>query len=153
MVEGFSTLLLAAEKLVRCVAQSRAWFAVHVHTRLFFLLSTVDRGGAGAGVQNVRLVCDAAGVHPVPSRTRQLSPPAPMVLGWTRPGRLGPRQALLFLPLPPCRCWFLPPVIHSQQSLLLRGCQPAMFRVNSAPLKSVLISECSMRCLSNATGF
>jgi hypothetical protein len=35
------------------------------------------------------LVIGAAGVHPVPSRTRKLSPLAPMVLGWRRPGRVG----------------------------------------------------------------
>ena len=56
------------------------------------------------------LVCQAAGVHPVPSRTRQLSPPAPMVLGWSRPGRLGPRQVpfLRFRHPPHCRFRFLP---------------------------------------------
>jgi hypothetical protein len=30
---------------------------------------------------NGLLVIEAAGVHPVPSRTRKLSPPAPMLLG------------------------------------------------------------------------
>ena len=38
----------------------------------------------------------AVGVHPVPSRTRSLSPPAPTVLGAQAPGRLGRRP-----PLPP----------------------------------------------------
>jgi hypothetical protein len=32
------------------------------------------------------------GVHPFPSRTRQLSPPEPMVLGAQAPGRVGRRQ-------------------------------------------------------------
>ena len=32
------------------------------------------------------------GVHPFPSRTRQLSPPEPMVLGTLVPGRVGRRQ-------------------------------------------------------------
>ena len=32
------------------------------------------------------------GVHPFPSRTRQLSPPEPMVLGAKAPGRVGRRQ-------------------------------------------------------------
>src|SRR5687768_18159582 len=31
----------------------------------------------------------AEGEHPVPSRTRKLSPPAPMVLLWRRSGRVG----------------------------------------------------------------
>ena len=31
----------------------------------------------------------AKGKHLFPSRTQQLSPSAPMVLGWTRPGRIG----------------------------------------------------------------
>src|ERR1700728_4359941 len=34
----------------------------------------------------------AAGIHPFPSRTRQLSPPAPMVLGGRLPGRVGRRR-------------------------------------------------------------
>lgn len=32
------------------------------------------------------------GIHPFPSRTRQLSPPEPMVLGAKAPGRVGRRQ-------------------------------------------------------------
>ena len=31
----------------------------------------------------------AKGKHLFPSRTQQLSPSAPTVLGWTRPGRIG----------------------------------------------------------------
>ena len=37
-------------------------------------------------------VAIAAGSHPFPFRTRKLSPPAPMVLGWRRPGRVGRRR-------------------------------------------------------------
>ena len=47
--------------------------------------------------RQVLLVIGAEGVHPVPSRTRQLSPPAPMVLGAQAPGRVGHRQENLFL--------------------------------------------------------
>ena len=36
----------------------------------------------------------AAGTHPFPSRTRQLRPPAPMVLGARAPGRVGRRRNL-----------------------------------------------------------
>ena len=31
----------------------------------------------------------AARVHPFPFRTRQLSSPAPKILGWRRPGKIG----------------------------------------------------------------
>jgi hypothetical protein len=46
--------------------------------------------------RQVPLVVGAEGAHPVPSRTRQLSPPAPMVLGAQAPGRVGHRQRSLF---------------------------------------------------------
>ena len=39
------------------------------------------------------LVAIAEGFHTYPSRTRPLSPPAPMVLGPQGPGRVGRRQA------------------------------------------------------------
>src|SRR5690606_37090986 len=42
-----------------------------------------------------RLVAMAEGNHTFPSRTRPLSPPAPMVLGPQGPGRVGRRQAVL----------------------------------------------------------
>ena len=41
----------------------------------------------------MRLVAIAEGFHTYPSRTRPLSPPAPMVLGPQGPGRVGRRQA------------------------------------------------------------
>ena len=41
----------------------------------------------------LRLVMMAEGNHTFPSRTRLLSPPAPMVLGPQGPGRVGRRQA------------------------------------------------------------
>src|SRR6476619_5107446 len=37
-------------------------------------------------------VAIAEGSHPVPFRTRKLSPPAPMVLPWRRGGRVGRRR-------------------------------------------------------------
>jgi hypothetical protein len=40
------------------------------------------------------LVMMAEGIHTYPSRTRPLSPPAPMVLGAQAPGRVGRRQAI-----------------------------------------------------------
>ncbi len=42
----------------------------------------------------------AAGKHPFPFRTRQLSPPAPMVLGGRPPGRVGRRRDLSSLEAP-----------------------------------------------------
>ena len=43
----------------------------------------------------------AKGVHPVPSRTRQLSPSAPMVVGAQAPARVGHRQQSSFCLTPP----------------------------------------------------
>ena len=43
-----------------------------------------------------RLVAMAEGNHAYPSRTRPLSPPAPMVLGPQGPGRVGRCQAGVF---------------------------------------------------------
>src|SRR5205823_12825573 len=40
----------------------------------------------------------ATGKHLFPSRTQQLSPSAPMVLGWQRSGRVGHRRGLFFCP-------------------------------------------------------
>ena len=37
-------------------------------------------------------VAMAKGSHLFPFRTQKLSPSAPMVLGWTRPGRVGRRR-------------------------------------------------------------
>jgi hypothetical protein len=42
-------------------------------------------------------VAMAAGKHPFPFRTRQLSPPAPMVLGGRPPGRVGRRRDFLMI--------------------------------------------------------
>src|SRR5579864_7315233 len=43
----------------------------------------------------------ATGRHLFPSRTQQLSPSAPMVLGWQRSGRVGHRRGLFFYALKP----------------------------------------------------
>src|SRR6266542_4825870 len=48
--------------------------------------------GAGQGRGTTVSVSIAEGRHPVPSRTRKLSPPAPMVLPWRRGGRVGRRR-------------------------------------------------------------
>lgn len=72
------------------------------------------RKGHEVGVY-VRLVVGAAGVHPVPSRTRQLSPSAPMVLGESSSGRVGHCQLTHNPFFPP---FFHPPspqpVLHSR---------------------------------------
>ena len=38
---------------------------------------------------STKLVLIAVRVHPFPSRTRQLSSPAPKIHGWRRPGKIG----------------------------------------------------------------
>ena len=43
----------------------------------------------------------AVGVHPFPSRTRQLSPFAPTILGWKRPGKIGRRRLFAAPPVYP----------------------------------------------------
>ena len=47
----------------------------------------------GTQPNKTRLVTTAEGNHAFPSRTRPLSPPAPMVLGPQGPGRVGRCQA------------------------------------------------------------
>ena len=71
----------------------------------------------------------AEGEHPAPSRTRQLSPPAPMVLGAHAPGRVGHCQgSLFFFPLtlcqprrPYCQCPFTALVLLALLSVVLLG--------------------------------
>ena len=46
----------------------------------------------GATVRIKFLAFIAAGSHPFPSRTRQLSPPAPMIVGPQGPSKVGRRQ-------------------------------------------------------------
>src|SRR5437762_4573404 len=46
-------------------------------------------------------VAIAEGRHPVPFRTRKLSPPAPMVLPWRRGGRVGRRRDIFATREPP----------------------------------------------------
>lgn len=58
----------------------------------------------------MRLVVGAAGVHPVPSRTRQLSPSAPMVLGESSSGRVGHCQLTPISLLVPSSSLFPQPV-------------------------------------------
>jgi hypothetical protein len=48
----------------------------------------------GVAVRIKFLAVMAAGFHPFPSRTRQLSPPAPMVVGPQGPSRVGRRQII-----------------------------------------------------------
>jgi hypothetical protein len=53
----------------------------------------------------ISLVIQAAGVHPVPSRTRKLSPSALMILGRQRPGKVGHRQRGLAIIAAQQNCW------------------------------------------------
>ncbi len=54
------------------------------------------QGKTRSSARQGMLVARAAGVHPAPSRTRQLSPQAPMVLHWRRCGRVGRCQREFF---------------------------------------------------------
>ena len=60
-----------------------------IHHPLFFMC-----GCQGASLENLIPfpVAMAKGSHLFPYRTQKLSPSAPMVLGWTRPGRIGRRR-------------------------------------------------------------
>ena len=58
-----------------------------------------SKAGISICEPNARLVAIAEGFHTYPSRTRPLSPPAPMVLGPKGPGRVGRRQAQEPLPI------------------------------------------------------
>jgi hypothetical protein len=70
----------------------------------------------------------AAGIHPFPSRTRQLSPPAPMVLGGRLPGRVGrrrntsrnPQHVVLGVFCSPV-LFFLIPLVAASSIAALRG--------------------------------
>src|SRR5258708_6387757 len=100
MVEGFSSnLVLLRIRRFRQILSS----AIALVELSNLTLSNDDRA-----VSMSWLVSEAVGVHPVPSRTRSLSPPAPRVLGGTPPGRLGRRQlplahSPLVVPSPPPR--------------------------------------------------
>src|SRR5690606_3235452 len=76
----------------------------------------------------------AVGVHPVPSRTRSLSPPAPMVLGEQSPGRVGRRQ-------PPPACvgpfLFLSKSTKSTDNYRPGAASPAGFDSPGLPLRSL----------------
>src|SRR4029079_4908902 len=55
----------------------------------------IDAIGLAHLIDNRSPVAMAAESHPFPSRTRPLSPPAPMVLGGRPPGRVGRRRIAL----------------------------------------------------------
>jgi hypothetical protein len=64
---------------------------------LEFFFDARARYGVLKGMRTDRFpVAMAAGIHPFPSRTRPLSPPAPMVLGGRPPGRVGRCRNLSF---------------------------------------------------------
>jgi hypothetical protein len=72
-------------------------FSSHVRTGLdsasSYIVRSSFQGASHALYEAFRLVAMAEGNHAYPSRTRPLSPPAPMVLGPQGPGRVGRRQA------------------------------------------------------------
>ena len=73
--------------------------------------------------QKVFLVAMAEGSHPFPSRTRKLSPLAPMVLPWRRGGRVGNCQVLVQSPRLTPRALFIFPgsTLKSKQALAPLG--------------------------------
>ena len=56
------------------------------------------------------MVLIAVRVHPFPSRTRQLSSPAPKILGWRRPGKIGNANTRVKRQTYVCRFFFSFPV-------------------------------------------
>src|SRR5438270_9965503 len=62
----------------------------------FMPVLAMEVSGGGFPLLTPRFpVAIAAESHPFPSRTRKLSPPAPMVLGGKPPGRVGRRRIIL----------------------------------------------------------
>ena len=72
--------------------------AVHGKLSCAIKLRCFASGFERISVVNIRLVAIAEGNHAYPSRTRPLSPPAPMVLGSGDPGRVGRCQADYYIP-------------------------------------------------------
>src|SRR5690606_12743279 len=84
----------------------------------------------------------AVGVHPVPSRTRSLSPPAPMVLGGQPPGRVGRRQ-------PPPACVGPLGFRQNPQNLMIL---PAVLALNWRPRPVLIPSDRFPNTYSDAFG-
>ena len=71
----------------------RAWFYIANSMSNPMFVLAVEFLKLGLFDKNIKVsVAMAVGSHPFPFRTRKLSPPAPMVLGWRRPGRVGRRR-------------------------------------------------------------
>src|SRR5438105_5596518 len=86
------------------------------------------RGSLDSADFAISFVCEerypvtiAVGRHLFPSRTQQLSPPAPMVLPWQRGGRVGRCRVSLFL-------------LCTQLSISVHSCQFVYTAVNLHPL-------------------
>jgi hypothetical protein len=66
------------------------------HMKVLLYTAFSDAIGSSSGSPSRRrikfLAPMAAGIHPFPSRTRQLSPPAPMIVGPQGPSKVGRRQ-------------------------------------------------------------
>ena len=71
----------------------RAWFYINNSMSNWMFVLAVEFLKHCLFDKNIKVsVAMAVGSHPFPFRTRKLSPPAPMVLGWRRPGRVGRRR-------------------------------------------------------------
>lgn len=67
-------------------------------------------------------VAIAEGKHPIPSRTRKLSLPAPMILSRSRDGKVGRRRELLERPEFSGRffyCIYIPSYLYSKDGLYI----------------------------------
>ena len=84
---------------------------------MYRLVLALEFSMGSTHVDNNRFpVAIAAVSHPFPSRTRQLSPPAPMVLGGRPPGRVGRRR-----------------ISHAEHPRL----RPGVFAVSGTPTRSI----------------
>ena len=71
----------------------RAWFYINNSMSNWMFVLAVEFLKHCLIDKNIKVsVAMAVGSHPFPFRTRKLSPPAPMVLGRRRPGRVGRRR-------------------------------------------------------------
>src|SRR3979490_1568207 len=80
----------------------------------------------------------AVGKHLFPSRTQQLSPPAPMVLPWQRGERVGRCRVFLFF------------CLHTETT---GACAPAVSRLRDGlneSLSAITPYACALRCVHRA---
>ncbi len=101
-VEGEQSLKLTGTNRPDTLITLRCRLALKVLLYAGFRRASLELRLAGAlGIRFLAPI--AAGFHPFPSRTRQLRPPAPMVVGPQGPSRVGQRQIIRRNPPQQCR--------------------------------------------------